>query len=173
MIIGTSLLVGIGSSVGDDAVGWALAQRLGRWELPPGMRICIASSPVDLLGWLEGVDRLVICDALVGAPESGRLIFWRWPVPEVELERFWGSHDMTLPGVLELAAVLGQLPGDVRLVGVPIASPPAIRGDAGDSPLSDSLQQSLPMLERELLDQLWRWHRGDGGPEQAAGDSVQ
>jgi hydrogenase maturation protease len=173
MMVADSLLVGIGSAVGDDAVGWALAQRLGRQTLPPQMLIRLATSPADLLGWLDGIDRLVVCDAIVGTSEIGKLLCWRWPVPEIELERFAGSHDMTLPAVLELASVLGQLPGEVRVVGVTIGSTPAIRDPGDESPLSDAVRRSLPALERQLLDQLWRWHHRDVDADpSAAGNTL-
>lgn len=161
MMVADSLLVGIGSAVGDDAVGWALAERIGRLELPPRTTVRLAATPADLLGWLDGVDRLVVCDAIVGTSEISKLLCWRWPVPEIELEKFAGSHDMTLPAVLQLACALGQLPRDVRVVGVTIGPHPAIPQADADARLSDDLRQALAGLERDLLGHLWQWHRGD------------
>lgn len=128
MMSPSRLLVGIGSPFGDDRVGWEIARRveeLASGELATGeLAVRCARAPAELLNWLEGVDRMEICDA-VASGAAGSLHCWSWPSPEIELAPFRGSHDLGLPAVLALAAALGRLPREVRIWGIGIEPPPA------------------------------------------------
>ena len=107
-----TLVVGIGSPHGDDRAGWLIAEHLQK-RGPNRFDIKIAKSPVDLLDWLEGVSRLVICDACHGLGEIGRSHRWTWPAPEITTIAMSGTHNLALPTVLALAEKLGQLPDEV------------------------------------------------------------
>lgn len=71
------LVVGIGSSHGDDQAGWLVAdllqQQLDRAQgVLPDCRIRKAAVPLDLLHWLDGVAELIVCDACVSEdPDAG------------------------------------------------------------------------------------------------------
>ncbi len=77
----------------------------------------VARAPADLLDWIEGVERLEICDAVAGG-DVGTLYSWQWPADEIERAAFHTSHDLSLPAVLALAETLGRLPRQVRIWGL-------------------------------------------------------
>ncbi|MCA9077516.1 MAG: hydrogenase maturation protease [Planctomycetaceae bacterium] len=116
-----TLFVGIGSPHGDDQIGWKVADRL-REASNPCLSIRQASTPSQLLDWLEGVRCLLVCDAfeqLGSAPIIATIHRWEWPTNEIEQVRSTNSHTFGLPAVLELAAKLGTLPDRVIVLGVP------------------------------------------------------
>lgn len=82
-----TLFVGVGSPHGDDRAGWLVADALSdlfgtdvstqasgtlnAGGLPsrkyPSLAIRKTCIPADLLDWLDGAAKLIICDALCGA----------------------------------------------------------------------------------------------------------
>ena len=120
-----TLIVGIGSPHGDDQIGWRVADAL-RSAVSPVIEVREASTPSQLLDWLDGVERLIVCDACQvrrqlpadsehEAPEIHR---WKWPTLQVSMLRSAGSHSFGLPQVLQLAERLGKLPLEVIVFGV-------------------------------------------------------
>jgi Ni,Fe-hydrogenase maturation factor len=140
----TTLLVGIGSPHGDDRAGWEVVRLVQNRLRSRGLVRC-AQTPAELLDWLDGVERLEICDAVydaaydtagraagyahrgVGLDETTDPVrCWQWPSNELQQTEFRGSHDLSLPAVLELAEALGRLPARVRIWGVPIVQTEAL-----------------------------------------------
>jgi len=115
----TSLLVGIGSPHGDDRLGWEVAERVAQ-RAGNSLVVRCLRTPAALFDLLDGIDTLEICDAVSIAPPAEAVYCWTWPTLEIERVAFRGSHDLSLPAVLEIAEQLGQLPGCVRIWGVPI-----------------------------------------------------
>lgn len=123
----TALVVGIGSSHGDDRVGWEVARAIDR-RGDRGIATRCARTPAKLLDWLDGVERLDVCDAVSWsttetAVEIGSVRCWQWPAQDLERAPFRTSHDLSLPAVLALAETLGRLPPEVRVWGVTIGAP--------------------------------------------------
>ena len=118
------LFVGVGSPHGDDRIGWLVADELmqladceARVVSSPAIRK--ASSPADLLDWLEGVfDRLVVCDACSAEGSPGTCTRWIWPEPSVRRALPAGTHQLSLVDALDLASSLQRLPNEVILWGV-------------------------------------------------------
>jgi len=120
------LVVGIGSSHGDDQAGWLVAdllqQRLERGQVVlSGCGVRKAAVPLDLLHWLDGVSELIICDACVAENpdatvqkltltdgDDGQLL----EDPRIEIpETPRGSHGYGVMDVLQLLQkTLGRLP---------------------------------------------------------------
>ena len=152
------LIVGIGSSHGDDQLGWIVVQEVvarlqrrreaggeaidGRWEVQR------AASPADLLDWLPGPSRLILvdaCESLNGATP------WRCLAGDdlaASSTRGATGHLIALPAVLDVARNLGHLPERVEIW--------AIRGDdfsPGSSPSVESVVRARELataIEREL-----------------------
>ncbi len=108
----TTLIVGIGSHHGDDRFGWLTVESLAK-KSDERFDVRMARSPSDLLNWTAGVKQLVICDACRGTAASGTIRRWSWPAADIEQTVFSGTHDLSLPIVLNLAAELGRLPAEV------------------------------------------------------------
>lgn len=120
-----TLLVGIGSPHGDDQIGWCVADAM-RSVVSPAVEIREASTPSQLLDWLDRVDRLIVCDACQSRRralansrnDTPGFHRWQWPTLQVSMLRSAGSHSFGLPQVLQLAERLGSLPQDVIVFGV-------------------------------------------------------
>lgn len=144
-----TLLIGLGTPHGDDAVGLILAERLRGWALDEGLtmlRVRVVQRPIDLLDDLERFARLIVLDACLSASPIGHLQRWRWPHDDWETARSTGSHDLSLPDALALAERLGRLPRRVTILGITIAPPTAASGFA----LSETLSAALPGLLRQV-----------------------
>jgi len=114
-----TLIVGLGSPHGDDQAGWLVADALSRHEQS---ELCVrrADSPAELLHWLDGVVRLIICDACQSQGAPGRLHRWTWPTAQLPIGAARGSHDLDLAGVLGLAESIGCLPAQVDVWGIEV-----------------------------------------------------
>ncbi len=111
------LIVGVGSSHGDDQLGWLVAKELTRRSLD-NCEVRIASTPIELLDWLDQCTVLHLVDACQGDGVPGTIGRWNWPCPEIQVGRWSGTHDFDLSGVLALANQLDQLPAQVVVWGV-------------------------------------------------------
>lgn len=127
------LIVGIGSSHGDDQFGWRVVEQLAvkiaeDCDSPRCEVTRLAKSPVDMLDWLDGLDsadrfeRLIVVDACRGSGAVGGICRWMWPTEELPVMLRGGSHDFSITKVLKLAATLGKLPGEVIIWSVEAAS---------------------------------------------------
>ncbi len=113
-----TLIVGIGSPHGDDQLGWRVAERLALDLAATEIDVRTARSAGELLDWLDGVERLIVCDACQSQGAPGAVHCWGWPAAELCLARSSSSHDLGLPSALALADELGRLPGVVTVVAV-------------------------------------------------------
>jgi hydrogenase maturation protease len=107
------LIVGIGSHHADDAVGWLVAEELTR-RVSDAAIVRTARCPADVLDWLSGVGRLLLCDGCRGSGPPGCVHRWTWPFAGPALD-WCGTHDLSLLNVMALAERLGKLPSDVHV----------------------------------------------------------
>ncbi|MFN0051300.1 MAG: hydrogenase maturation protease [Planctomycetales bacterium] len=117
-----TLFVGLGSPQGDDLAGWQVADGVSK-ECADTRELSVrrAALPLDLLDWLEGIERLALCDACQGGGSPGHWQSWTWPNLPVERLRVRGSHDFGVAAVLDLAARLGRLPAEVQVWGIELS----------------------------------------------------
>ena len=115
MMKSETLIVGLGSSHGDDQFGWRVAEQLMPLRDDLNITVRLARSPVEILGWLDEAERLIVCDACQDLGEPGRVHCWRWPDDNLAELSFGGSHDLGLAAALDLAGRLGSLPADVSI----------------------------------------------------------
>ena len=141
---GRTLIVGLGSQLGDDQIGLRIAEHLAS-RVGPRVDVRIATSPAQLLDWLDGTGELIACDACRCTARLGTVFHWKWPTPEIEITRFSGSHDLPLPAVLELAAQLGRLPPRVSVWAI------AIFGSQRTERISAELAPSLRTAAEQIL----------------------
>ncbi|MBL8810115.1 MAG: hypothetical protein JNM43_08065 [Planctomycetaceae bacterium] len=143
------LVVGIGSSHGDDQTGWLVIHQLKEWLSPDsnarsdrdatadvferfGQRLELrqAQAPTDLLNWIDGQEILHVVDAceFPGTQEARTFEF----IPETRhtSEASWhniletgrtlgGTHGFDILSVLDLTVHLGTQPERVRFWLVP------------------------------------------------------
>lgn len=141
-----TLIVGIGSSHGDDQAGWQVAQRLANDIRDDQVAVRQAASPDRLLDWLDGVEHLVVCDACRGSGAVGEVKRWRWPLPENERTPWSSTHGLTLPAVLQLIEQLGRLPPHVVIWTVEAGASGAM------DTMSPEVEAALPKLVSAIVD---------------------
>jgi len=142
------LVIGVGNEALRDAgIGIHVARALQGRALPPQVGVLVAGTGGwGLLGWLEGVRRLVLVDAMAMGRPPGTVVTVR---PE-ELRRLRPPDRTSLHGtgvldVLEVAAALGLEPPETYIVGVQPAEV------SWGLELSAGLQQALPAAVEAVL----------------------
>lgn len=139
-----TLIVGVGSPHGDDRAGWEMLRHLQPLGFPPQCRIRAASSPLEILDWIDGIQRLILCDACRDGGPPGQIRRFVWPARRLLQTSWSGSHDFSLVATLELAQRLQRLPPAVTLYGV-------VAQDAAPlAPLSAAVRQALPRLAQRI-----------------------
>jgi hydrogenase maturation protease len=117
------LVVGVGSPHGNDQLGWLVAKELLQRSLDC-CQVRLATTPLELLNWIEDCEVLHIVDALHGSTTVGTIYRWTWPCAEIQCEGWSGTHDFNLPGVLALAEQLEILPKQVLIWGIEVGNNP-------------------------------------------------
>jgi hydrogenase maturation protease len=114
----STCIVGLGSPNGDDQFGWLVVERLAAEISQCRLSDVIthrAAAPVQVLDWLDGIDRLLLIDACRGQNALGSLIRLEWPAQEIEQISGSGTHDYTIWQTLNLASRLDTLPRHCHL----------------------------------------------------------
>ncbi|MFE6891302.1 hydrogenase maturation protease [Streptomyces sp. NPDC057694] len=111
-------VIGVGNAFRrDDGAGWAvvalLEERARRRPLPPGTRLAVCDGdPGRLIGLWEGAELAVVLDAAHAHPgRPGRVHRIELDTPRLHRPPEAGSHGLGLGEAVELARVLGRLPG--------------------------------------------------------------
>lgn len=147
-------VIGLGSPFGDDRIGLVLIDALRR-SSPLAARIghdlvlIAADRPGPaLLGYLEGVDRAVLIDAVVSGAPPGHLHRWHDSAVPADAQRCVSSHGLGLAQTLALGHQLGALPAQLLVLGIEIEQP-------HNSPdLSQLLRAQLPALTARIADEI-------------------
>ena len=119
------LIIACGNpDAGDDAFGYAVAEKL-RVDPLPGIEVVdLKTRPTDLLGDLQEYPALIIVDAVLCPGEKpGAIIDMDWfdPArPALIHETTLSSHGLSIGDVINLLDSLGLIPNSVRLLGVNI-----------------------------------------------------
>lgn len=153
---GKTVVVGLGSFHGDDRAGWEVVERVARQDNSGYFCKCLRS-PAELLDVLEGVHRLVICDACENAGSPGLIRLWQWPSDELGCRRASSSHDLPLASALILAEQLRRLPETVTIWGIEGASfKPCSEMCAGVRVAVEQVAGEIARIDS--IDTMVRWH---------------
>lgn len=111
-------IIGLGSPFGDDRAGWRVIDAM-RGRTPAGVDLVSLDRPgVSLVQWVEGVDELVVVDALRGERPAGTVAAFELDqVEERGVSRLSG-HALGLRDSLALAARLGMAPRKSSFYGI-------------------------------------------------------
>jgi len=118
----TTLILGAGNiAAGDEGFGVHVARRLGKVELPPGVRVIEGGvGGFDLLGHLEGVDRLIVVDIIAMEKTPGDLFLFKPGGTSIEPgKKVVSFHQVGILELLQIAAVIGLNPEVFFLVTPP------------------------------------------------------
>lgn len=151
---GPICLMAVGNVLtGDDALGpYVLETLKARYEFPESVQLFDAGTPgLDLTLFLEGVDALIVVDALnlKGAPGTVKT-YQRDQLVEGALPIVMSPHEPTLREALMRLKLMGKLPTSVLLVGT---IPENLKTGIG---LSDPVKASVPQVVEHVLAELRR-----------------
>ncbi len=104
----------------DDGAGVRVIQHLGQhYRFPPNVELLDGGTlGLDLLPQLEGIDRLLIVDAIETGEAPGTLARLAGDEIPVVMETKLSPHQMGLKDLLAVAALQGFSPPEMVLVGI-------------------------------------------------------
>lgn len=117
----TVLVLGIGNLVmSDDGVGVKVVQRLQEEYPPPDFVDFMDGGTLglDILPRLEGIERLVIIDAVETGNIPGTLVRLAGDQIPLALETKVSPHQMGLKDLLSVSLLMGNAPREMVLIGV-------------------------------------------------------
>src|SRR5664279_2763515 len=145
------LVLGIGNLVmSDDGVGVKVVQHLQReYRFSENVEIMDGGTlGLDLLPKLEGIDHLIVVDAVETGRQPGTCVRLAGEELPIALETKVSPHQMGLKDLLSVAQLLGHSPGEMVLIGV---QPGSIEMDTELTPEVDAV---LQILIDNVLDEL-------------------
>ena len=148
------LVLGIGNLVmSDDGVGVRVVQQLQReYCFTENVGIMDGGTlGLDLLPELEGIDHLIVVDAVETGGKPGTCVRLAGEELPIALETKVSPHQMGLKDLLSVAHLLGHSPGEMVLIGV---QPGSIEMD---TELTPAIEAKVDELIRMILDELDKW----------------
>ncbi len=142
-------VVGVGSPLGDDAVGW---QVVGQLQADIAGTLDAEFHRVEgghrILDLLDGRGTLVLVDAVSSGATPGTVWRLQWPDPRLEQLGPGTTHHLRPSESLALAAALGLLPARVLIW--------AIEGEqfAPEADLSARVRAAVAIAVRQIRDEL-------------------
>src|SRR6185369_3386806 len=150
----TILILGIGNLVmSDDGVGVQVVQRLQREYRFPGQVDIMDGGTLglDILPRLEGIERLIVVDAVETGQAPGTCVRLFGDEIPVALETKISPHQMGLKDLLSVAMLMGHAPREMVLVGV---QPGSI--EMGTE-LTCEVEAKVEDMIDNILDELHKW----------------
>lgn len=140
----------------DDGIGVRVVQLLAeRYGFPAGVTILDGGTlGLDLLPRLEGVERLLVVDAVETGEAPGTVVRLTGDDVPIVLETKVSPHQMGLKDLLAVAMLQGFAPREMVLWGVQ----PALIEIGMD--LSPAVAAQLEPLARHVVTELDRWDAG-------------
>jgi hydrogenase maturation protease len=150
----TILILGIGNLVmSDDGVGVRVVQRLMHEYRFPGYVDIMDGGTLglDILPRLEGIERLIVVDAVETGQAPGTCVRLFGDEIPVALETKISPHQMGLKDLLSVAMLMGHAPREMVLVGV---QPGSI--EMGTE-LTCEVEAKVENMIDNVLDELHKW----------------
>lgn len=163
-----TVVIGVGNPLmGDDGVGLAALERLRQWDFEPYVE-CVDGGTwgMNLLGFVEQAEQLIILDAIASGLEPGSPV----TLEADEIPRFLSTklspHQIELREVLALAELRGTLPDRFVALGLEPA-----RIEMSER-LSPEVAAGIDGLVRRCVERLQAWgHRAAERPQSPAASS--
>ena len=151
---GKVLVLGIGNLVmSDDGVGVKVVQRLQRdYRFPENVEVLDGGTlGLDLLPKLEGIERLIIVDAVETGQKAGTCVRLAGEELPIALETKLSPHQMGLKDLLAVSQLMGHSPRQMVLIGV---QPGSIEMD---TELTSEVEAVMEILISNVLKELKEW----------------
>ena len=148
------LVLGLGNVLlGDEGLGvWVVERLERRYEFPATVTLVDGGTlGLDLLPWLEGVECLLVIDAVKFGEEPGVIVRLEGDAVSRVLSVKLSPHQVGVQDLLAAARLVGREPPRVVLWGM---QPRQLDLATGFSP---EVEEALPQLEAAVLDELRSW----------------
>lgn len=149
-----TLLLGIGNILlSDEGLGVRAVEELkSRFKFPPYVELMDGGTlGMDLLYFMEGFERLLVIDAVLGGNPPGTLYKFSDGEVKAYFKRKVSAHELGFQEILALADLLGKRPKEIVLVGM---EPESLNISLE---LSTTVKERLHLLIEEVLKQLEDW----------------
>lgn len=151
-----TLVLGLGNPLlGDDGVGWRVAEALREHISDPSIEIdCHAGGGLSLMERLIGYDRAIIIDAInTGQQPQGAVNCFRLDeLPRQASSHLASSHETTLQTALQVGRMMGAtLPTDIRIVTIETQNVYDFSEELSP-PVADALPQAIEHVIQQLND---------------------
>jgi hydrogenase maturation protease len=119
-----TIVIGLGNPIlGDDGIGWQIAQTLQRVkEIPSDVTIeCLAIGGISLMEALIDYDRAILIDSIVThqVPVGTVSCYKLGDLPNLTSGHMSSAHDTSLTDALQMGRSLGaHLPVDISIVAI-------------------------------------------------------
>lgn len=161
-----TLIIGLGNPIlGDDGVGWRVAEEVRKKLLPPSPPApsleseggdvvdveCLSLGGISLMEHLIGYQRAILIDAFsLDGPTGSILVLKLCELPKYSAFHTASAHDTSLENAIKLGRSMGaQLPEDITVVGIATRT----IHDFGED-LSPPVAQAVPQAVQIVLDLL-------------------
>lgn len=152
-------VIGVGSPSGDDQAGWYVVRALAHQPVPHTVTVIELDRPgASLLRYLEGMDAVVLIDALRAGFEPGSVLHLTRDDLLTE-SRVWSSHQLGVAETLALGEALDLLPPHLALIGIE-ADP----SQTAQKNLSLPVQAAIPQAVAKLSQLLKAWSQATPSP---------
>ena len=149
-----TLVLGLGNVLlGDEGIGvWAAESLAREFRFPPEVTLLEGGTlGLDLLPRLEGVERLLLVDAVKLGGEAGVIVRLEGDAVPAALEVKISPHQVGAQDLLGAARLMGREPRQVVLWGM---EPERLEPGTGFSP---RVAAALPQLRQGVLEELRLW----------------
>ncbi len=147
----TTLVLGLGNTImSDDGIGPKVIEQLQQdKQLPDDVSLLDGGTlGLDLLTYLEGIQRLIIVDAVETGQLAGTCVRLAGDEVPMALETKLSPHQMGMKDLLAVARLMGQLPDEIVLIGV---QPACLEMDTElTAPVASALPTLVAMVQTEL-----------------------
>jgi len=160
------LVIGLGNPIlGDDGVGWKIAQTLlDQGGFPPDVEVdFLALGGISLMERLIGYDQAILIDAIVTNknPIGTVLSFDLKDLPYRDIGHMGSPHDTSLPNAIQMGLKLGaHLPSDIKVVAVESQNIFDFSEEL-TTPVKNAIPKAVSLVN-ELIHNPLSPHRGQG-----------
>ena len=149
------LVAGLGNVLmGDDGIGpYCVRQLTACYQFPANVEVADLGTPgLDLALYLSKADRVLVIDAMRGAPRDTIAIHDMAAIVSGARGGRLEAHSLALAESVFLARLAGGRPHDVRLIGLAGSS-----FEHGTT-LSPNVRERIPALVEQALGELAQWN---------------
>ncbi len=147
-------VLGIGNILlSDEGLGVRAVERLRReFSIPEEVSLIDGGTlGLDLLFYIEGADRLLVTDAVLGGRPPGSLYRLKGKEVFAHLRNRLSAHEIGFQDVLALLELKGRSPSEIVVIGL---EPADLRPGTELSPV---VEERIPLLVEECVKQLELW----------------